>query len=61
MCGGRQRQLRQDKQDGTKPGEDLESQARKSVVHCEHIRYVLKFSQHRNDEINLVEVGEKII
>lgn len=56
MCGGRQRQLRQDK-----PGEDLESQARKSAVHCEHIRYALKFSQHRNDEINLVEVGEKIV
>lgn len=38
-----------------------ESQERKSVVHCEHIRYLHKFSEHRNDEVNQGEIREKMI
>lgn len=44
-CGGEQRQTKQDKWDGARPGEGLETQARKSVVHCEYVRSPLKFSK----------------
>lgn len=38
----------------------LQAQARKSVVHCEHIKYPQKFSEHKNDEVNLGEVRKKL-